>query len=121
MHSVLQDEWAEADPGRGERVGVQYLGKRSGENYDYHVWTVKVDRPEATPQEQSAMGGSDRPPQESERDPKSRAEGGAKETAPGFDGSDLYGEPASKQSGAGTSEDAGGESTIGDPNGGLPS
>jgi len=48
MHSVLKDEWDEADPGRGERVGVQYLGQRSGDTYDYHMWTVKVDRTDAT-------------------------------------------------------------------------
>jgi hypothetical protein len=128
MHSVLQDEWSEADPGRGERVGVQYLGKRSGSNFDYHVWTVKVDRPaterDRSEEEPQDTAGNDRPPQESERDPKSGAEGGAKETAPGFDGSDLYGEPASKQSAADaegeTPEDAGGESTLDDPNGGLP-
>ena len=126
MHSVLQDEWEEANPGRGERVGVQYLGKRSGENFDYHMWTVKVDRPEETgsqattteeaPQKQSGAG-NDRPPQKSDS-------GGA----PDFDGDELYGkpqgEPATKQSGAEggsrKSEDAGGESTIDDPNGGLP-
>jgi hypothetical protein len=87
------------------------------------MWTVKVDRPEATPQEQSATAGSDRPPQESERDPKSGAEGGAKETAPEFDGSDLYGEPATEQPAtetASTSEDAGGKSSLDNPNGGLP-
>jgi hypothetical protein len=113
MHSVLQDEWKEAGPEVGERVGAMYHGKRTGENFDYHMWTVKVDRPEETPQEQSGAG-NDRPPQESDS-------GGA----PEFGGDELYGkpqgEPATKQSGAGTSEDAGGESTIGDPNGGLPS
>lgn len=54
MHSVLEDEWSEADPGRLKRVGVQYLGKRSGENFDYHMWTVKVDRLEATATEATA-------------------------------------------------------------------
>ena len=48
MHSVLKDEWTDADPGRGERVGVQYLEQRSGENYDHHMWTVKVNRTDAT-------------------------------------------------------------------------
>jgi hypothetical protein len=130
MHSVLQDEWKEAAPEVGERVGAIYHGKRSGENFDYHMWTVKVDRSTTkedrseTEEKSQVAAGSDRPPQESERDPKSGAEGGAKETAPGFDGSDLYGEPASKQSAADaegeTPEDAGGESTLDDPNGGLP-
>jgi hypothetical protein len=121
MHSVLQDEWAEADPGRGERVGVQYLGKRSGSDFDYHMWTVKVDRPEATPQEQSAAGNardSDRPPQESNS-------GGA----PEFDGDELFGDPALDTDTAerpqSEAEDAGGESsgggsTLDDPNGELP-
>jgi hypothetical protein len=122
MHSVLQDEWSEADPGRGERVGVQYLGKRSGSNFDYHVWTVKVDRPaterDRSEEEPQDTAGNDRSPQEP-------GSGGApKESAPEFDGSDLYGEPATRQSGAEggsrKSEDAGGESTIGDPNGELP-
>ena len=114
MHSVLQDEWAEADPGRGERVGVQYLGKRSGSDFDYHMWTVKVDRPQS-----GAERDSDRPPQESDS-------GGA----PEFGGDELYGkpqgEPATTQGATETAgEDAGGESTAGestldDPNGGLP-
>ncbi|WP_103019413.1 hypothetical protein [Salinibacter altiplanensis] len=118
MHSVLQDEWSEADPGRGERVGVQYLGKRSGENYDYHMWTVKVDRPEAAGNESGAERDSDRPPQES----RSEAESGV----PEFEGDKLYGEPAVERS-ANTDAaerepngDAGGESTLDDPNGSLP-
>ena len=110
MHSVLKDEWDEADPGRGERVGVQYLGQRSGENYDYHMWTVKVDRPEGdspneAPQESTGSDtAADRKPQESGR-------------APSFDGDELYGEPQAETAG---SEDAGGESTLDDPNGDLP-
>ena len=108
MHSVLQDEWAEADPGRGERVGVQYLGKRSGSDFDYHMWTVKVDRPQS-----GAERDSDRPPQESDS-------GGA----PEFGGDELYTEPTLDTDTAerpqSEAEDAGGESTIGDPNGDLP-
>jgi len=120
MHSVLQDEWAEADPGRGERVGVQYLGKRSGSDYDYHMWTVKVDRPQSgaerdsdgTSQEQSAAGNardSDRPPRESDSG-----------SAPEFDGDEPYGKPQGELVTKNTGEDAGGESTLNDPNGGLP-
>ena len=120
MHSVLQDEWAEANPGRGERVGVQYLGKRSGSDFDYHVWTVKVDRPEeqpagsnGSPQEST---GNDRPPQES----RSEAANGA----PEFEGDELYTEPALDTDTAerpqSEAEDAGGESTLDDPNGDLP-
>jgi hypothetical protein len=134
MHSVLQDEWAEADPGRGERVGVQYLGKRSGADFDYHVWTVKVNRPEETPQEQSGAGNardSDRPPQETSAKRKSEAGGGqsrsgagsgAKETAPEFEGDELFGDPALDTDTAerGPDGDAGGESTLDDPNGDLP-
>jgi hypothetical protein len=116
MHSVLQDEWAEADPGRGERVGVQYLGKRSGSDFDYHMWTVKVDRPQSgaerdsdgTSQEQSAAG-NDRPPQESDS-------GGA----PEFGGDELYGKPQGEPATKNTGEDAGGESTLEDPNEDLP-
>lgn len=120
MHSVLQDEWAEADPGHGERVGVQYLGKRSGSDYDYHMWTVKVDRPEEQP-----AGSNDRPPQES----RSEAANGA----PEFEGDELYTEPALEQSantdtaepdgdagGESRTEAGAGESTLDDPNGPLP-
>jgi hypothetical protein len=111
MHSVLQDEWEEAGPEIGDRVGAMYHGQRDGEQYSYHMWSVRVDRTEANGREESTQEptGNDRSPQEP-------GSGGA----PDFDGSDLYGEPATKQSGAGTSEDAGGESTLDDPNGDLP-
>jgi hypothetical protein len=107
MHSVFQDEWAEADPGRGERVGVQYLGKRSGSDFDYHMWTVKVDRPQS-----GAERDSDRPPQESR--------GEAANGAPEFEGDELYTEPALDTDTAEPDGDAGGESTLDDPNGDLP-
>lgn len=111
MHNVLQDEWEEAAPEIGERVGVQYHGKRSGENYDYHMWAAKVERSEDAPQasakegtaatedENAATAGGDRAPKESGPDPP---------------GDELFGEPAAE------SETDGGESTLEDPNGGLP-
>jgi len=102
MHSVLQDEWKEAAPEVGERVGVQYLGQRSGEN-------LKVDRTEDEPQESNTAGaGSDRQPQES--------------GAGDFDGSDLYSPPATETAGSDPApqEPNGGESTMDDPNGELP-
>jgi len=115
MHSVLQDEWEEANPGVGERVGVQYLGQRSGDTYDYHMWTVKVDRKanagEDAPQA-SDTAGSDRAPQES--------------GAGDFDGSDLWGKPAldTESREEAPQESSGGDSaegsTLDDPNGGLP-
>jgi len=37
MHSVLQDEWEEAAPEKGDRVGAMYHGKRSGDSYDYSI------------------------------------------------------------------------------------
>lgn len=43
-HDVLKKEWKQASPNVEDRVGVQYLGKRRGENHDYYMWTVKVDR-----------------------------------------------------------------------------
>jgi len=123
MHSVLQDEWEEANPGVGERVGVQYLGQRSGDTYDYHMWTVKVDRPEDAPQETAeddTAGGNDRQPQ----DRSAEQESGAGD----FDGSDLWGEPAldtesreeAPQESSGPAGDPEGESTLDDPNGDLP-
>ncbi len=114
MHSVLKDEWTDADPGRGERVGVQYLEQRSGENYDHHMWTVKVDRPEGdSPNEgpkepKSETGSSDRLPQKSS--------GGG---APDFEEDELYGKPA-LDSEMDEGEDIGGESTLDDPNGDSP-
>ncbi|MCS4198177.1 hypothetical protein [Salinibacter ruber] len=108
MHSVLQDEWDEAAPEIGERVGVQYHGKRSGENYDYHMWAAKVDRTDeaageegtaTTKSENAATAGGDRAP---------------KESGPDFPGDELFEEPAAE------SETGGGESTLDDPNGGLP-
>jgi hypothetical protein len=132
MHSVLQDEWEEAapdgEPQVGDRVGVQYHGKRSGENYDYHMWAAKVDRSEDTPQtsdeegtattedENAATAGGDRAP---------------KDSSPDFDGSDLWGKPALDTESADTAgneeapqESSGGDSaegsTLDDPNGRLP-
>ena len=108
MHNVLQDEWEEAAPEVGERVGVQYHGKRSGENYDYHMWAAKVDRTDeaageegtaTTEDENAATAGGDRAP---------------KDSRPDFPGDELFGEPAAE------SETDGGESTLEDPNGGLP-
>jgi hypothetical protein len=130
MHSVLQDEWGEAapdgEPQVGDRVGVQYLGQRSGENFDYHMWTVKVDRseergenaPQATAEDDTA--GADRQPQKR----SAEQESGAGD----FDGSDLYGEPAldtesreeAPQESSGSAGDPEGGSTLDDPNGGLP-
>jgi hypothetical protein len=47
MHKVLQDEWSDAgpegEPQIGDRVGAMYHGQRSGDDYDYHMWSVKVD------------------------------------------------------------------------------
>lgn len=88
MHSVLQGEWDEADPGVGERVGVQYLGKRDGKDFSYHMWTVKVDRPDEqaedeTPQESAegdtAAAGNDRQPQGA----RSTAGANTEDAAPG--------------------------------------
>ena len=123
MHSVLQDEWKEAAPEVGERVGVQYLGQRSGADFDYHMWTVKVDRSETAEDEapqESDTAGADRQPQKR----SAEHESGAGD----FDGSELYGEPAldtesreeAPQESSGSAGDPEGESTLDDPNGELP-
>ena len=106
MHSVLQDEWTEADPQKGDRVGAMYHGKRSGDTYDYHMWSVKVDRPEDG---RSEAGGEEAPA--ADRSPQESGSGGA----PDFEGDDLFGPLALESK---TSD--GGESTIDDPNGRLP-
>jgi hypothetical protein len=136
MHSVLQDEWEEANPGVGERVGVQYHGKRSGDTYDYHMWAVKVDRSETAATEgdgaEDDTAGADRQPQKrsggrkgGKREAGSEAPGGDPKD---FDGSDLWGEPAldtesreeAPQESSGPAGDPEGESTLDDPNGDLP-
>lgn len=114
MHSVLQDEWKEAAPESGERVGAMYHGKRSGDNFDYHMWTVKVDRSACAEGDAGKDENADRKPQES--------------GAPDFDGSDLWGEPAldtedtagSDPAPQDTESGSAGESTLDDPNGELP-
>jgi hypothetical protein len=119
MHSVLQDEWEEADPGVGERVGVQYLGQRSGDTYDYHMWTVKVDRPEDAPQEtaEDDTAGAEATANRQPQDRSAEQESGAGD----FDGSDLWGEPAvDAESREEAPQEPEGESTLDDPNGGLP-
>jgi len=123
MHSVLQDEWKEAAPEVGERVGVQYLGQRDGEQFSYHMWTVKVDRSDATATEDA--------PQESDTaGAKAKANRAPQESGAGdFDGSDLYGPPATETAGsdpapeeseAGNGGESPGGSTLDDPNGELP-
>ena len=80
-------------------MGALYYGKRAGDNYDYHMWSVRVDTAagEATTEATSEAAGngpdSDRPPQET----------------------------SAKQSGGKSrSEAEAGESTLDDPNGSLP-
>lgn len=105
MHSVLQDEWEEAAPEVGYRVSVQYSEKRSGEDFDYHMWSAKVDRTETgnteagSPEETTAAGSN---PTANEERPQD------------FDGSELYGPPAVE------SDRSEGESVLDDPNGALP-
>lgn len=122
MHSVLQDEWKEAGPEVGERVGAMYHGKRTGENFDYHMWTVKVDRSTTkedrseTEEKSQVAAGSDRPPHETSAKRKSEAGG----SAPEFEGDELFGDPALDSEETDGAGEASGESTIDDPNGGLP-
>ena len=121
MHNVLQDEWEEAAPEVGERVGVQYHGKRSGENYDYHMWAAKVDRKANAGNE---AAGEDAPAEEgtaTTEDENAATAGGdraPKDSSPDFPGDELFGEPAGGSSGG--TESTSGESTLEDPNGGLP-
>ncbi len=120
MHNVLQEEWEEAAPEVGERVGAQYLGQRSGDTYDYHMWTVKVDRSENAPQ---APAGEDAPQAsakegtaatESENAATAGGDRAPKDSSPDFPGDELFAEPATE------SETEDGESTLDDPNGSLP-
>ncbi len=111
MHNVLQDEWEEAAPEVGERVGVQYHGKRSGENYDYHMWAAKVDRSEDAPQTSGEEGTATT---EDENAATTGGDRAPKDSSPDFPGDELFGGPAAE------SETDGGESTLEDPNGGLP-
>jgi len=115
MHSVLQDEWEEAgpqgEPQVGDRVGAMYHGQRSGDTYDYHMWSVKVDR-EATASKagaDSTSGGAEEAPQAADRPPQ---EANGREQA-----GRLYGGKEAEGEGAGESA---GESTLDDPNGDLP-
>ena len=124
MHNVLQEEWEEAAPEEaapevGERVGVQYHGKRSGEDYDYHMWVAKVDRKanagENAPQ---AAGKEDTAATENENAATAGGDRAPKDSSPDFPGDELFGEPAGGSSGG--TESTSGESTLEDPNGGLP-
>jgi len=91
MHSVLQDEWEEAAPEKGDRVGAMYHGKRSGDSYDYHMWSVKVDRSEA-----AGSGGADSPKA------KANAAADREPQAPG--GNDRARGDSRKETGAGDAE-----------------
>jgi hypothetical protein len=50
FHSVLQDQWEQAEPTPGDRVGILYLGKRAGSDYDYHHYDVEVERRDEEPE-----------------------------------------------------------------------
>jgi len=56
FHSVLQDQWEQADPEPGDEGGILYMGKREGSTYDYHAYDVEVER-----------SPDDRPPEEPDR------------------------------------------------------
>ncbi|MCS4054103.1 hypothetical protein [Salinibacter ruber] len=118
MHSVLQDEWDEATPEVGERVGVQYHGKRSGESYDYHMWAAKVDRSEGATDESDTPDEEDTAATENEPAATAGGDWAPKDSSPDFPGDELFGEPAGGSSGG--TESTSGESTLEDPNGGLP-
>lgn len=51
FHTVLQNQWGEADPTPGDRVGILYLGKRDGSDFDYHAYDVEVERGESAPKD----------------------------------------------------------------------
>lgn len=59
MHSVLREQWNDANPDVGDRVGALYHGKRSGENFDYHMWTVEVERTDEPPEDRPPMSNAD--------------------------------------------------------------
>lgn len=46
FHTVLRNEWDEADPTLGDEVGIVYFGERDGDPYSYHAYAVEVERPE---------------------------------------------------------------------------
>lgn len=125
MHSVLQDEWKEASPEIGERVGIQYLGQREGKDHSYHMWVVKVDRSDAGTGEEEDAGGSGpaREQGSAERQRPARPSGG-EEKPPSFEGDELYDAPPSRRedepTGRGPHEGDGGEPTFDDPNEELP-
>ena len=46
FHTVLKNEWGEADPTPGDQVGIQYLGERGGDPHSYHAYAVEVEEGE---------------------------------------------------------------------------
>jgi len=115
MHSVLQDEWGEAAPDGapqiGDRVGAMYHGQRSGDTYDYHMWTVKVERTDA-PDEDRSPAEDDTAADEGDPAPQSRS--AAPESGGEFDRGDLFGAPAEPAA------DGSNGPTLDDPNSELP-
>jgi len=45
-HKVFREQWAEAAPHVGDRVGICWHGMREGKEYAYHVYAVAVERAE---------------------------------------------------------------------------
>ena len=54
-HKVFREQWAEAAPQVGDRVGVCWHGMREGKDYTYHVYAIAVE-----PQESSEERRTDR-------------------------------------------------------------
>ena len=65
-HKVFREQWGEADPHQGDRVGVLYEGTRDGEQYTYHVYRVAVER--ADPEQDTPDATAPQEPREEPRE-----------------------------------------------------
>ena len=89
-HKVFRQQWHQADPQPGDRVGILYEGMREGDGYEYHMYHIAVERAEdaaerageptgdaestSQPKDAPLGGGADEPRQSAERDPERAAD-----------------------------------------------
>lgn len=63
FHEVLADQWAEADPSIGDRVGILYYGKTNPSNggSSYHNYEVEVESSDQSEDDETSSDNSTQP------------------------------------------------------------
>ena len=79
-HKVFRQQWHQADPQPGDRVGILYEGMREGDGYEYHMYHIAVERAEDAA-ERRAEGGEESTAHRRAGDSAERSEDGPERSA----------------------------------------